>query len=70
VQERLTNQIGEALKEALQSEHVAVIVDAVHLCVASRGVKDTNSTTITSYFSGKFRDEKVKTEFLSMISLI
>jgi GTP cyclohydrolase I len=69
VQERLTNQIAEALKEALQSEHVAVIVDAAHLCVASRGVKDTNSTTITSHYAGKFRNEKAKAEFLSMLSL-
>lgn len=66
VQERLTNQIAEALKEALQSEHVAVVIDAVHLCVASRGIKDTNSTTITSHYSGKFNDESVKAEFLSL----
>jgi GTP cyclohydrolase IA len=67
VQERLTNQIAEGLKEALQSEHVAVIIDAVHLCVSSRGIKDTNSSTITASYSGKFRDEKVKAEFLSLI---
>jgi GTP cyclohydrolase I len=45
VQERLTNQIAAALKEALQTHDVAVIIDAVHLCVASRGIKDTNSST-------------------------
>lgn len=47
VQERLTNQIANELKMALNSEHVAVVIDAVHLCVSSRGIKDTNSTTIT-----------------------
>ncbi|MDP3556518.1 MAG: GTP cyclohydrolase I FolE [Bacteroidota bacterium] len=67
VQERLTNQIANELKEALNSEHVAVIVDATHLCVSSRGIRDTNSSTITSYYSGKFKDEKVKMEFLSLI---
>lgn len=67
VQERLTNQIANGLKEALNTEHVAVLVDAVHLCVASRGIKDTNSYTITSAFSGKFNDEKTRMEFLSLI---
>ena len=66
VQERLTNQIAEGLKEALQSDDVAVIVDAVHLCVASRGVKDTNTSTITAHYSGKFQDEKTKAEFISL----
>ena len=67
VQERLTVQIGEALKEALETEDVAVIVDAVHLCVASRGVQDTSSSTITSYYAGKFKEEDTKKEFLSLI---
>jgi len=67
VQERLTNQIAEGLKEALQSEDVAIIIDAVHLCVASRGIKDTNSSTVTSYYSGKFQDQKTQAEFLSLI---
>lgn len=67
VQERLTNQIAEALKEALRSEDVAVIIDAVHLCVASRGINDTNSSTITSSYSGKFQKEETKTEFISLI---
>ncbi len=69
VQERLTNQIADGLKEALQSEDVAVIVDASHLCVASRGIRDTNSATITASYSGKFMDEKAKTEFFSLIGL-
>ncbi len=65
VQERLTNQIAEGLKEALQSEDVAVVVDAVHLCVASRGIEDTNSSTITASYSGKFQNEATRAEFIS-----
>ena len=66
VQERLTNQIAEGLKEALQSEDVAVIIDATHLCVSSRGITDTNSRTITGNYSGKFENEKTKAEFISL----
>lgn len=67
VQERLTNQIAEGLKEALGTEHIAVVIDAEHLCVASRGIRDTASSTITSHFSGKFKEESVRKEFLSWI---
>lgn len=67
VQERLTIQIAEGLKQALQSEDVAVIIDAVHLCVSSRGIKDTNSSTITTHFSGKFQTESKKAEFISLL---
>lgn len=67
VQERLTNQIAEGLKEVLQSESVAVIIDATHLCVSSRGIKDTNSSTITASYSGKFKNEKTKLEFINLI---
>jgi GTP cyclohydrolase IA len=67
VQERLTNQIAEGLKEALQSDDVAVIIDATHLCVSSRGIKDTNTNTITVHYSGKFQVEKTKNEFISLI---
>lgn len=70
VQERLTMQIGNELKEALGTEDVAVIMDAYHMCVSSRGVNDTNSSTVTSFFSGKFeRDEQSRNEFLKFISL-
>jgi GTP cyclohydrolase I len=69
VQERLTKQIAEALKAVLHSEDVAVIIDAMHLCVASRGINDTNSNTLTASYSGKFLDEKKKNEFLSLIKL-
>src|SRR6185312_8687300 len=67
VQERLTVQIAEAMKKATGTEDVAVLIDAVHLCVASRGIKDTNSSTITSDYSGKFINEEVKNEFLALV---
>lgn len=54
VQERLTNQIAEDLKNILDTEDVAVIIDAKHLCVSSRGIKDETSATVTSYYGGKF----------------
>jgi GTP cyclohydrolase I len=54
VQERLTNQIAEELKKILNTEDVAVIIDAKHLCVSSRGIKDDTSTTVTSFFGGVF----------------
>ena len=69
VQERLTNQIAGGLKEALNTEDVAVIVDAVHLCVSSRGAEDTNSSTVTASFSGKFQQEKTKAEFIDLIKI-
>ncbi len=54
VQERLTNQIAEDLKHILETEDVAVIIDAKHLCVSSRGIKDESSATVTTYYGGKF----------------
>ncbi len=54
VQERLTNQIASELKEVLQTEDVAVIIDAKHLCVSSRGIKDDTSSTVTCYYGGRF----------------
>ncbi len=68
VQERLTVQIGKELERVLNTQDVAVVVDANHMCVASRGVSDTNSKTGTAYFSGKFKDEDVKREFLNYIN--
>ncbi len=67
VQERLTVQIAEALKDALQTEDVAIVIDAAHLCVSSRGIKDTSSTTITAHYSGKFTEDQTKNEFLAFI---
>ncbi|MEL6812700.1 MAG: GTP cyclohydrolase I FolE [Bacteroidota bacterium] len=54
VQERLTNQIAEELKSILQTEDIAVIIDAKHLCVSSRGIKDDTSATVTSFYGGSF----------------
>ncbi len=68
VQERLTQQIAQGLKEALNTEDVAVMIDAEHLCVASRGIKDTQSSTVTVSFSGKFKNESSKFEFLSIVN--
>ncbi|MUU78342.1 GTP cyclohydrolase I FolE [Winogradskyella endarachnes] len=56
VQERLTNQIANELKTVLETEDVAVIIDAKHLCVSSRGVKDDTSTTITTFYGGEFNN--------------
>jgi len=67
VQERLTVQIAEGLKEAIGTEDIAVVIDGVHLCVASRGINDTNSSTITTHYSGKFLTEATKNEFLTLI---
>jgi GTP cyclohydrolase I len=69
VQERLTLQIANELKEVLGTEDVAVIIDAVHLCVSARGVMDTNSSTLTTHFSGKFAEEKTRTTFLNLMAL-
>ena len=69
VQERLTMQIGKALQTVLQTQDVAVIMDAKHLCVSSRGVKDDSSNTITNFFGGKFQEENTKLEFLKYIEL-
>lgn len=67
VQERLTMQIAEAMKEILQHDDVAVVIEADHLCVASRGINDTNSMTTTSSYSGKFERIELQQEFLSYL---
>lgn len=67
VQERLTMQIANELKQILNTQDVAVVIDAKHLCVSMRGVKDESSTTITASYSGKFKEDSVKNEFLSHI---
>ena len=63
VQERLTNQIGNELMNILETEDVAVIIDAKHLCVSSRGIKDDSSATTTCFYNGQFQDEYTKAEF-------
>lgn len=69
VQERMTMQISKALQEALGTSNVAVIVNAKHLCVASRGIKDDTSNTTTAEYSGDFTDEKVKEELHRLLSI-
>lgn len=68
VQERLTNQIGEELKNILQTEDIAVIIDAKHLCVSSRGIKDDTSATVTSYYSGQFNTPQKINELLNYLN--
>ena len=67
VQERLTMQIGKELEEMLDTKNVAVVIDAHHMCVSSRGVKDTSSSTITSYYGGKFLEDQTRNEFLKYL---
>jgi GTP cyclohydrolase I len=69
VQERLTMQVGKALQTVLQTQDVAIMMDAKHLCVSSRGVKDDSSNTITSFFGGKFQEEATKMEFLKYVEI-
>jgi len=69
VQERLTMQIVQSLQEALGTEDVACIIDAKHLCVNSRGIEDVASSTVTSEYGGKFKEESVKRELLDYIKL-
>lgn len=67
VQERLTEQIAAELKKTLQTEDVAVYLDAVHFCVSTRGIEDTSSSTVTTHYSGKFSEEKFRNEFLQYV---
>lgn len=69
VQERLTVQIANELKQALQTEDVAVVIDAKHMCVQSRGVRDAGSSTVTAYYGGKFEEEGTKKEFLTYLGM-
>ena len=69
VQERLTIQIVEELKRVLGTENVACVIDAKHLCVNSRGIRDIESSTVTAEFGGTFKEEKVRREFLDYIKL-
>ena len=69
VQERLTIQIVKELQEVLNTEDVACVIDAKHLCVNSRGIRDVESSTVTSEFGGKFKEKETKREFLDYIQL-
>lgn len=68
VQERLTNQIANELKKVLNTEDIAVIIDAKHLCVSSRGIKDDTSATVTCYYGGQFKDQGKITELHNYIN--
>ena len=69
VQERLTVQIANELKRILKTEDVAVVIDAKHLCVSSRGIQDEGSSTITAEYGGIFKEQVRKDEFLKYVSL-
>ncbi len=69
VQERLTMQIGKDLQQVLGTEDVAIVIDAKHLCVASRGVEDDTSSTITAFYGGVFKTDEKKNEFLKYLEL-
>ena len=69
VQERLTMQIVQELQKVLNTDDVACVIDAKHLCVNSRGIRDIESSTVTSEFGGKFKEEKTRREFLDYIRL-
>ncbi len=68
VQERLTTQILDAIKEALNPLGVAVVIESQHLCMMMRGVQKQNSSTTTSAFSGEFEKQATRNEFLKLIS--
>jgi GTP cyclohydrolase I len=69
VQERLTMQIARELQRVLGTADIAVLIDAKHLCVSSRGIKDDSSSTVTSYFGGAFTQDGAKQEFMACIGL-
>ena len=68
VQERLTTQILEAIRESLQPLGVAVVIEASHLCMMMRGVQKQNSVTTTSAFFGQFEKNETRSEFMKLIS--
>ena len=64
VQERLTMQIANELRAILETDSIAVLIEAKHLCVSSRGIQDDTSSTVTSFFGGQFENEATRQEFL------
>lgn len=69
VQERLTKQIVQAMQEALGTKDVACVIDAKHLCVNSRGIRDIDCSTVTADFGGKFQEDNVKRDFLDYVNM-
>ncbi len=69
VQERLTEQIADELKRILKTDDVAVYIDASHMCVSTRGIEDTNSSTVTAHYAGIFKSsDQKRNEFLQAIN--
>ena len=69
IQERLTEQIYHALQYILETDNIAVVIDAQHYCVKSRGVEDAGSSTVTSKLGGCFKsDPSVRTEFMNIVN--
>ena len=69
VQERLTMQIVKELQKVLDTRDVACVIDARHLCVNSRGIRDVDSSTVTAEYGGRFQDPEVRKEFLDYINM-
>jgi GTP cyclohydrolase I len=69
VQERLTMQIVQELQRVLNTDDVACVIDAKHLCVNSRGIRDIESSTVTAEYGGQFKNELKRREFLEYIKL-
>lgn len=69
VQERLTMQIGRELQQILGTTDVAVIIDARHMCVSTRGIEDTSSATVTAFYDGKFNNDETRKELLAYIGM-
>jgi len=67
VQERLTHEIVGAIEDTLKPHGVAVVIEAVHMCMMMRGVQKQNSATTTSAFTGEFKNVETRTEFLNLI---
>jgi GTP cyclohydrolase I len=69
IQERLTEQVYYALQYILDTDNIAVVIDAQHYCVKSRGVEDTGSSTITSKLGGCFKtDPAARAEFMNIVN--
>ena len=69
IQERLTEQVYHALQYILETDDIAVVIDAQHYCVKSRGVEDVGSSTVTSKLGGVFKkDPAVRTEFMNIVN--
>jgi GTP cyclohydrolase I len=69
VQERMTKQVVQAMQKALDTDDVACVIDAKHLCVNSRGIRDIESSTVTAEFGGQFKSDSVKRDFLDYINM-